>query len=240
MFINNKYYTWYTRLVERAKSRIAPHPNETHHIIPKSMGGDDTDENLCRLTPREHFICHLLLTKFTIGSYKNKMTYAFWGMAHRNNIKLNARLYNSLKDDFYKLNSKSNIEKFGLDRAIEISKKIGQASTGRIFSSKTRKKMSDAHKGKSVWNKGLTKENSESLKRLSNKLQGKSRAIESIEKQRLSITGNTRKPHNESSKLKSSESNKNRPYLTCPHCGKKAQQGNYNRWHGSNCKKNKS
>jgi len=36
---------------------------EKHHIIPKSEGGADDDENLVNLTAREHFIAHLLLAR---------------------------------------------------------------------------------------------------------------------------------------------------------------------------------
>lgn len=36
---------------------------EIHHIVPKSMGGDDNKNNLIKLTPREHFIAHLMLHK---------------------------------------------------------------------------------------------------------------------------------------------------------------------------------
>lgn len=36
---------------------------ETHHIIPKCVGGTDDKCNLVDLTAREHFIAHLLLTK---------------------------------------------------------------------------------------------------------------------------------------------------------------------------------
>lgn len=34
---------------------------ETHHIIPKCLGGNDSNSNLAVLTAREHFICHWLL-----------------------------------------------------------------------------------------------------------------------------------------------------------------------------------
>ena len=40
--------------------------SEWHHICPTSMGGRDHPENVVLLTPREHFICHLLL--FKIGN----------------------------------------------------------------------------------------------------------------------------------------------------------------------------
>lgn len=45
---------------------------ERHHIIPVSLGGADSTDNLVNLTAREHFICHWLLIKM----YKNnKMSY---------------------------------------------------------------------------------------------------------------------------------------------------------------------
>jgi ssDNA-binding Zn-finger/Zn-ribbon topoisomerase 1 len=37
--------------------------SENHHIIPRSLGGKDTPDNLVSLTPREHFIAHFLLYK---------------------------------------------------------------------------------------------------------------------------------------------------------------------------------
>ena len=33
---------------------------ERHHIVPKSLGGPDTKDNLVKLTYREHYIAHLL------------------------------------------------------------------------------------------------------------------------------------------------------------------------------------
>lgn len=36
---------------------------EKHHILPKCLGGDNSPENLVRLTGREHFIAHRLLAK---------------------------------------------------------------------------------------------------------------------------------------------------------------------------------
>ena len=47
---------------------------EVHHIVPKCVGGEDIDDNLVRLTPKEHFVAHRLLTK--IYSYKG-IRYAY-------------------------------------------------------------------------------------------------------------------------------------------------------------------
>jgi hypothetical protein len=47
---------------------------ERHHILPKSMGGDNSKHNLVLLTAREHFLSHWLLWKI----HKNReMAWAF-------------------------------------------------------------------------------------------------------------------------------------------------------------------
>ena len=62
MFLDNKYYKWYKELTSKQDRSLECY-TEKHHIIPKSMGGLDTKENLVVLTAREHYIAHLLLTK---------------------------------------------------------------------------------------------------------------------------------------------------------------------------------
>ncbi len=52
----------YAALVATAKARFnAGTYVEKHHIIPRSMGGSDTADNLVCLTAREHFLAHWLL-----------------------------------------------------------------------------------------------------------------------------------------------------------------------------------
>lgn len=65
MFKDNKYTKWYFKLIEYRKINVVNLEEyfETHHIIPKCLGGSDDIENLVKLTAREHFISHLLLTK---------------------------------------------------------------------------------------------------------------------------------------------------------------------------------
>lgn len=38
---------------------------EEHHIIPRSLGGTNKKTNLVLFTPREHFLAHYLLYKFS-------------------------------------------------------------------------------------------------------------------------------------------------------------------------------
>ena len=57
------YKRIYDALIDRAKNRLLEGYSESHHIIPKCMGGTDDSENLCNLTAEEHFVAHQLLVK---------------------------------------------------------------------------------------------------------------------------------------------------------------------------------
>jgi hypothetical protein len=83
-FIDNKYKKIYDNIINRAKSRMIDGYTEKHHIIPKSLGGSDNSDNLVHLTAKEHFVCHLLLTKMVIGMDRSRMCYAAWQMTHIN------------------------------------------------------------------------------------------------------------------------------------------------------------
>lgn len=63
MFKDNKYSKVYFSIIERAKQDRHFSYMESHHIIPKCLGGSDDASNIVRLTAREHFVCHMLLTK---------------------------------------------------------------------------------------------------------------------------------------------------------------------------------
>lgn len=57
------YTKVYNQLMERAKGRKPEKGGyyESHHIIPKCMGGSNDKDNKVKLTYREHFIAHWLL-----------------------------------------------------------------------------------------------------------------------------------------------------------------------------------
>jgi hypothetical protein len=96
LFLQNKYTAWYQSIVDRAKTRTIDGYSEKHHIIPKTLGGTNKKENLVLLTAREHFICHLLLTKMTEGPQRNKMIYALHMLSNASN-KLHKRYVPSSK-----------------------------------------------------------------------------------------------------------------------------------------------
>jgi|APSaa5957512622_1039677.scaffolds.fasta_scaffold12291_1 predicted nucleic acid binding AN1-type Zn finger protein len=77
MFLNNRYTTWYYKIINDAKDKSNRSYTETHHILPKSLGGSNDLDNKVKLTAREHFVVHKLLVKMTKGKDKSKMSFAY-------------------------------------------------------------------------------------------------------------------------------------------------------------------
>jgi hypothetical protein len=81
----NKYYLLYTKIITNANKRgniKGDYGIEVHHILPKSLGGSNSKNNLVCLTFREHYLCHMLLTKFTKNIDKAKMCCALHVFFH--------------------------------------------------------------------------------------------------------------------------------------------------------------
>ena len=57
------YLKHYNLLMSKAQNRILDEYVESHHIIPRCMGGTDDINNLVDLTPEEHYLAHQLLVK---------------------------------------------------------------------------------------------------------------------------------------------------------------------------------
>lgn len=111
---NNKYFNWYKKIIiNRLTNPVLV--GENHHIIPKSMGGTDDKKNIVKLTSKEHYICHLCLTKFTEGKDYYKMLCAINCMSMntlKKSFSYNSRLYQILQEkriyelrDWLKINS---------------------------------------------------------------------------------------------------------------------------------------
>jgi len=112
MYIQNKYTTWYFNIINNVTNRVLDSYIETHHIIPRSLGGTNEKSNLVSLTAREHFVCHWLLTKMTTGEAKIKMFHALWNMRRANKTQkryataITSRVYEKLKIERSKILSK--------------------------------------------------------------------------------------------------------------------------------------
>ena len=108
-FKDSKYKNLYLGIISKAV--VANHGKEgyfeVHHVIPKSFGGSDHWSNLVRLTAREHFLCHYLLTKLVDRNSQDYyiMCHAFNMMGTGLEIKnryMNSRLFESARFGFSK------------------------------------------------------------------------------------------------------------------------------------------
>ena len=62
------YERAYCALVDKASKRVEEVNGDWHHIIPKSIGGNEDNDNLIKLTHREHYLAHLLLFKMGLDN----------------------------------------------------------------------------------------------------------------------------------------------------------------------------
>lgn len=137
-----KYRNWYEKLVEKATTRTFPENvySEVHHIIPRSLGGNNESTNVVRLYPREHYIAHLLLWKMKMTpKMHNKMTMALHVMVNGSgNVKQNrsylvpSRIYESSRKAYSKLLSEERKGEgnsfYGKKHTPETIEKIKQAN----------------------------------------------------------------------------------------------------------------
>jgi len=147
--IQNKYKQWHDNIIARGKNRKLTGYKEKHHIIPKSLGGNNSKENLVELTAREHFLVHMLLCKFTTGKAKMKMSYCFHAMCTFKNAKrynkVNSRLVEKIRSNFkFTKEHRQKLSKAQIGNKRAVGNKN---NLGRKFSKETKLKMSESQKG---------------------------------------------------------------------------------------------
>lgn len=146
MFISNKYNVWYHNIIRNARedTSIKQKYFENHHIIPKSLGGSNTKENIVALSPKQHYICHLLLVKMTQGKDKAKMVYAILAMQRSYNHKrYTSKLYDVFRTKYSKCIAVLHTGKRHTD---ETKNLISKRNTGLKRSDDFRKRISEIAK----------------------------------------------------------------------------------------------
>jgi hypothetical protein len=152
----SKYAYWYIELCKRAQCRVTDDSAyyEKHHIVPKNLKGSNSRKNLVRLTGREHFIAHLLLTKmFDSTNLIIKMKAglgAFVGQNRNGARKLNSRQISLARC------AKSESQK-GKKFTEEHKFKIRQSLLGLKRTPEQNKRNSDSHKGNQLSRESLDK-----------------------------------------------------------------------------------
>ena len=268
IFLQNKYTKWYYSIINRAITRGHVEPNEQHHIIPESFfvnrkrkgslgwlgGNPDDSSNLVKLTPHEHLVCHLLLSKMTTGPARHKMLKAAMSMSsligpNQERKKLTGRMYAKLVEELRSSeipeSAKINYKKAGIERAKK-RKDAGLEGTFKdkkhsddslvlmkIAASRPKSKAwkdsaSNNRKGRVPFNKGKTFE----------ELYGEEKANEL--KKKVANPGEKNgffgKRHSAEQRKKKSSEKLAAPKIKCYYCSKEVDQMNYSRWHGDKCK----
>jgi 5-methylcytosine-specific restriction endonuclease McrA len=248
-FNNSKYTTWYNSIIERARTRELTGYKENHHIIPRSLGGDNSKENVVPLTAREHYIAHLLLPYIVNDpAHKRKM----WGALRCMTImhyKTHDRYAGSAR--FY-AKAKENID-FGAGnrgrvQSPEERKKRATSLTGKVCSEETKRKIGKANSkntGRTPWNKGkkMGPMSEEAKLKKSAALKGRKKSDAAKENmkaaQALRSKDSYVRPgykHRQATLDKIKKAAQNRPRLTCPHCGLEGAVSGMKRYHFANCK----
>jgi|APFre7841882654_1041346.scaffolds.fasta_scaffold04723_2 NUMOD3 motif len=248
----NKYEKWYELITKRGQHRKLDSYTEKHHILPESLGGLDTPENLTTLTAREHFICHWLLTKiYKEGEAHWKMLNAIRMMRAENknqqrySTKITSRVYSNLKEEYSRLQSErvcgqnnpmygkvvsESVRKGRSERAKKdnpskregIGLKISRAKTGV-----KREQFSDEWRVKMSAAK-LGENNS---------MYGKTHKQSTLNLMRQKAIGRKQSQETISKKADAIRGLKREKKL-CPHCNTSVAVNGYARWHGDNCKNN--
>jgi len=93
------YQRLYNNIVRRGQTRILEGYSEKHHIVPRCMGGTDEVSNLVKLTPEEHYLCHLLLVKIYPNNIRLVKS-AMFMVSSNNTVKRNNKAYGWLKREY--------------------------------------------------------------------------------------------------------------------------------------------
>lgn len=192
---------------------------ELHHIIPRSFGGTDEPSNLVLLTPKEHFIIHVLLWKINPCKKTNDPILFF-----KHKGASNSRLYQKAREFHINEMKNNNPSKF-----LSEESKTSKSNKLKEYSSNRPKehllKISQSRKGKPT-RTGAVLENEQKEKISSSLKQYYAEnevSLETREKLRQNWLG---RHHTDDSILKMQQTAKNRKKYSCPHCSKLFDGGN--------------
>ena len=203
---------------------------EAHHILPQSMGGLNNDDNLVKLSARQHYLAHWMLWK----AYKSKeMTFAFFSMSNQSNQyqgrnrRINSRIYENLRNEFSTLLSNTAKDKWQ-------DPTYRQKHIDTNNSEKTQKIRSE--KAKELWQNPDYVE-----KLLASRAKARAEGRVRTDHSKCGQPGELNPMKRPEVRAKNTGANhySNRSgYVkpSCIHCGKTTTPTNIKRWHNENCK----
>ena len=204
---NTKYLKWYLSLIYKEYQLDVY--SEKHHILPRSLGGDNSKNNIVNIPARVHFICHKLLVKMLIDSKHRKcMIHALNMLAKANNgnqsrYKITSSEYQQIKELLSNSMKGENNPNYGKPAH----------NRGKTHTPETRQKLSEANKNWNTKNPGKRK----------------GKVVSEETKERM------RHPKSEAGRENIRSAAKNKEKFKCTYCGILCIKGNLIRWHEENC-----
>jgi hypothetical protein len=199
------------QIIDRAKLRglrkLELNTYDTHHIIPKCLGGTNDSNNLVLLTYKEHALIHLLLCY--IYPEHNGILLAYIMMSGSN--KYNISTIANLKNKNNKIASQKIVSE-------ETKNKISKTLMGHIMTEKNRLNIITAKTGCKSWNSGI-KCSAEYKKKLSDSHKG--HIVSPETRAKLSLRNKGRIFTDEHKKKLSESKIGSKPditKITCNHC----------------------
>jgi hypothetical protein len=226
------YQRIYDSIINRAKNQNRVKNKDTyyeaHHIIPSCLGGTGlttqwkSHPNIVLLTGREHFLCHWLLHAMYPDNHK--LTKAFFMMC-------------TVKDNIQsRYTPSSRVIEYAKNRFIDAQRSMSQETKdkmsqsakgntkwlGKKHSNETKRKISDAHIGKTGY-----KHTEDFKQRLSELRKGENNPM----------YGGLSEEHKKN--ISQSQLGSKHPHskITCPYCNTTGGRANMTRYHFINCKK---
>ena len=202
------------------------------------MCGNDDYPNLAILTPEEHFLLHILLTKIYPQNYYLLLSVQ---------IMIGNGKYKKNNKEYGRINRSISIQRKNAPMPIEIREKISKAKTGVKFSDEHKLNLSKAKIGK-TWEELFGHKRANELRVERSQLRG---PLPESTKTLISQSKKGKQPHKwtEKSRLKvrkslsgkkKSNTDRLKEYNSitkiCPHCSKSGSGPSMQRWHFTNCK----
>jgi hypothetical protein len=246
----NIYLQRYNKLISHYKTLTLEGYTETHHILPRCMGGDNSPENLVKLTAKAHFVAHHLLCK----AYPNnrKLLHAFGRFVQSNDRiqrQFTARMYDQAKKAISEAVRgtkrpymvERNKARKGEKRSEEHKRKVSEKLKGRKLTDEHKAKLTEANRKKAKDPQFIEKlrqstlslaQDPEYIQKLKDAARKRSDNPEYIEK----LKGPKSPEHK--AKIKAAQTHLLRPqYVKCPQCGHEGKHSaNIYRYHFKNCK----